>query len=124
MNDFVIKFAVTTIGCTGVSDATLRLTDNANGSVKGGDVYSTGTGWSEGTVTHGNAPARGTLLGSLGAVTSGATYSIDVTKGVSTVNGEVAFRVGSTSGDGAHYYSKEGGTTAQKPQLTVVCRGG
>jgi hypothetical protein len=52
------------------------------------------------------------------------TYTIDVTKGVSTLDGEVAFRVGSTSGDGAHYFSKEGGTTAQKPQLTVVCSGG
>jgi len=121
VNDFVIKFAVTTTGCTAVSEATLRLTDNANGSVKGGDVYASGSGWSEGTVTYANAPARGTLLGSLGAVSSGATYTVDVTKGVSTLNGEIGFRVGSTSGDGANYYSKEGGTTAQKPQLTVVC---
>ena len=57
-------------------------------------------------------------------MSSGATYTVDVTKGVSALNGEVAFRVGSTSGDGAHYYSKEGGTTTQKPQLTVVCSGG
>jgi hypothetical protein len=54
-------------------------------------------------------------------VSSGATYTVDVTNGVSTRNGEIGFRVGSTSTDGAHYYSKEGGTTAQKPQLTVVC---
>jgi fibronectin type 3 domain-containing protein len=124
VNDAVVKFAVATTGCATVASATLRLTDNANGSVKGGDVYASTTGWNEGTVTYGNAPARGTLLGSLGAVTSGGTYTIDVTPGVSTVNGEVAFRLGSTSGDGAHYFSKEGGTTAQKPQLTVVCTGG
>jgi fibronectin type 3 domain-containing protein len=121
VDDFVIKFAVTTTGCTTVRSATLQLTDNANGSVKGGDFYTTGTDWSESTVTYGNAPARGTLLGSLGAVSSGGTYTVDVTAGVSTLNGEVAFRVGSTSGDGAHYYSKEGGTTAQKPKLSVVC---
>jgi fibronectin type 3 domain-containing protein len=121
VNDAVVKFAVATTGCTGVSSASLRLTDNANGSVKGGDIYTTGSGWSEGTVTHANAPARGGLLGSLGAVSSGGTYTIDVTDGVSTLNGEVAFRLGSTSGDGAHYFSKEGGTTAQKPQLTVIC---
>jgi fibronectin type 3 domain-containing protein len=124
VNGAMLKFAVATTGCASLTRATLRLTDNANGSVKGGDVYASGSGWSEGTVAYANAPARGTLLGSLGPVTSGATYTIDVTKGVSTLNGEVAFRVGSASGDGAHYYSKEGGTTAQKPQLTVVCSGG
>jgi fibronectin type 3 domain-containing protein len=121
VNDAVVAFAVATTGYTGVSSASLRLTDNANGSAKGGDIYTTGSGWSEGTVTHANAPARGGLLGSLGAVSSGGTYTIDVTDGVSTLNGAVAFRLGSTSGDGAHYFSKEGGTTAQKPQLTVIC---
>jgi fibronectin type 3 domain-containing protein len=121
VNDFVLKFTVTTTGCTTVRSATLQLSNNANGSAKGGDFYTTGTGWSESTVTHGNAPARGTLLRSLGAVSAGGTYGVDVTAGVSTLNGEVAFRVGSNNGDGAHYYSKEGGTPAQKPQLTVVC---
>jgi hypothetical protein len=124
INDFVVKFAVVTTGCSSVTSATLRLTDYANGSVKGGDIYSTGTGWSEGTVTYGNAPPTGRPLASLGAVSSGSTYSVAVTEGVSVLNGEVAFRVGSTSGDGAHYYAKEGGTTAQKPQLTLVCAGG
>ena len=52
-----------------------------------------GFGRAEGTVTYANAPARGTLLGSLGAVSSGATYTVDVTKGVSTLNGEIGFRV-------------------------------
>jgi hypothetical protein len=123
LNDFVVKFAVTTTGCTAVTGATLRLTDKANGSVKGGDVYSAGTGWSEGTVTYATAPAPGKLLASLGPVSSGGTYTLDVTTGVSTLDGEVAFRVGSTSDDGAHYYSREAGTSAQKPQLTVVCAG-
>jgi fibronectin type 3 domain-containing protein len=124
VNDFVLKFDVATAGCATVASATLRLTNNANGSVRGGDLFTTGTGWSEGTVTYANAPARGTPLGSLGAVSAGATYDVDVTAGVPTVDSEVAFRVGSTSGDGAHYHAKEGGTAAQQPRLTVVCTGG
>ena len=70
-----------------------------------------------------NAPARGVLLASLGPVASGSTYTVDVTKGVTAVNGEVDFRVSTTSGDGAHYYSKEGaaGNSSLTPQLTVTC---
>lgn len=120
VDDFVIKFALAATGCTTVHRATLQLTDKANGSVKGGDFYTTDPSWDERTVTWANTPARGKFLGSLGAVSAGATYGVDVTMGVSTLNGEVAFRAGSTAGDGAHYYSKEGGT-AVKPQLTVVC---
>ena len=121
VNDFVVKFAVATTGCTTVTSATLRLTGYANGSVKGGDVYSAAPGWSEGTVTYATAPARDAPLASLGPVSPGQTYTLDVTRGVSILDGEVAFRVGSTSGDGAYYYSREAGTSAQKPQLTVVC---
>ena len=123
VNDAVLKFAVAATGCTTVSSATLRLTTAANGSVRGGSFYRTGTGWDEGTVTYGNAPARGTLLGSLGAVGAGTAYEVDVTAGVSTLDGDVAFRVGSSSGDGAHYHSREGGSATQQPQLTVVCTG-
>ena len=124
VNDFVARFTVATTGCTAVRSATLRLTSSGNGSVKGGDFFTAGTGWSEGTVNWANAPARGTLLGSLGAVSAGATHQVDVTSGVTTLNGGVAFRVGNTSGDGARYYAREGGTAAQKPQLTVVCTEG
>jgi hypothetical protein len=44
-----------------------------------------------------------------------------VTAGVTTLSGDISFRVGSTSSDGARYYSKESSTASQKPQLTVVC---
>jgi fibronectin type 3 domain-containing protein len=121
VDDFVIKFTVAATGCTTVHRATLQLTNNANGSVKGSDFYATDPSWDERTVTWANAPIRGKFPGSLGAMSAGATYGVDVTTGLSTLNGEVAFRVRSTPGDGAHYYSKEGGTTAVKPQLTVVC---
>jgi fibronectin type 3 domain-containing protein len=123
VNDAVLSFAVATAGCTTLSSATLRLTTAANGSTRGGTFYTTGTGWNEATVTYANAPPRGTQLGSLGAVSASTAYSVDVTAGVSTLNGEVAFRIGSSSGDGVHYHSREGGTAAQQPQLTVVCTG-
>jgi fibronectin type 3 domain-containing protein len=123
VNDAVLKFAVAATGCTTLTSATLRLTTAANGSTRGGSIYRTGTGWDEGTVTYGNAPARGTVLGSLGPVSAATASSVDVTAGVSTLDGEVAVRVGSSSGDGVHYHSREGGTAAQQPQLTVVCTG-
>ena len=123
VNDVVLKFTLATTGCTSLTSASLRLTSTANGSARGGDFYATGTSWSEATVTYANAPARGTPLGSFGAVSPSTTYRVDVTPGVQTLNGEVAFRVGSTSGDGVHYHAKEGATTGQQPQLTVVCTG-
>ena len=123
VDDFLLKFNLSTTGCSAVTSATLRLTDKADGSVKGGDFYTTASGWSEGTVKWSNAPARGVLLASLGPVASGSTYTVDVTKGVTAVNGEVDFRVSTTSGDGAHYYSREGaaGNSSLTPQLTVTC---
>jgi len=70
VDDFLLKFNLSTTGCSAVTSATLRLTDKADGSVKGGDFYATASGWSEGTVNWSNAPARGVLLNSLGAVAS------------------------------------------------------
>lgn len=123
VDDFLLKFNVNASSCQSITGATLRLTNNADGSVKGGDFYTTGSNWSESTVTWTTAPGRGTFLNSLGAVSSGATYTVDVTKGVTTSTGEVDFRVATTSSDGAHYYSKEGaGTnTVIAPQLTLTC---
>jgi fibronectin type 3 domain-containing protein len=123
VDDFLLKFKVATSGCSSLTSATLRLTDKADGSVKGGDLYSTGSGWNESTVTWSSAPARGVLINSLGAVVSGGTYEVDVTKGVTVLNGEADFRISSTVSDGAHYYSLEGaaGNGSRQPQLTVVC---
>jgi hypothetical protein len=123
VDDFLLSFNLSTTGCSTVTSATLRLTDKADGSVKGGDFYTTASGWNESTVKWSNAPARGVLLNSLGAVASGGTYTVDVTKGVTAVNGEVDFRVSTTNGDGAHYYSREGaaGNSSLTPQLTVTC---
>jgi fibronectin type 3 domain-containing protein len=118
VDDVMMKFNVATTGCDSLTSAKLTLTDNADPSVKGGDFYTTGSNWTESAVTWSNAPTRGTLLNSLGAVASGATATVDVTPGV-TLNGEADFRIGTTTSDGVHYYSKEG--AGAKPTLTVVC---
>ena len=90
-------------------------------SAKGGDFYAAASGWTESTVNWNTAPARGTLVATLGSVSAGTTYTVNVTAAVTTLNGQVSLRVGSTSGDGARYYSEEGGTASQDPLLTVVC---
>jgi fibronectin type 3 domain-containing protein len=123
VNDFLLRFNVDVPACESITSATLRLR-TTDGSVKGGDFYTTGAGWIESTVTWNTAPARGVLLNSLGAVTTATTYTVDVTGGVTTASGEVDFRIGSTSSDGARYYSREGGTATQDPLLTLTCSTG
>jgi fibronectin type 3 domain-containing protein len=124
VDDFLLKFSVATSGCVSLTSATLRLTNNADGSTKGGDFYTTGPNWSEGTVNWSNAPTRGALLNSLGPVASNAVATVDVTKGITDLNGEADFRVSSPISDGVHYWSKEATTAANRPQLTVVCATG
>ena len=123
VEDGLMKFTVATGGCT-VSSATLSLTvgsatDDASG--KGGDLHTTvGTGWSEGSVTWATAPAaNAATIASLGAVSAGTTYTLNVTSAV-TGDGVVSFRLNSTSSDGARYFSKEGSST-QRPKLTITC---
>jgi fibronectin type 3 domain-containing protein len=117
VDDALIKFNVATTNCDTLTSAKLTLTNNSDGSVKGGDFYTTGP-FNETTVSWSNAPTRGALLNSLGAVASNATVSVDVTQGT-PLNGETDFRVGTASSDGVHYFSREG--TGAKPTLTVVC---
>ena len=54
------------------------------------------------------------------AVALNTSYQFDV-KPLISGDGTVSMMVKSTSGDGARYFSKEGGTTAQDPQLQVTC---
>jgi hypothetical protein len=119
VDDVMMRFNVATTGCDSLTSAKLTLANNGDGSTKGGDFYTTGSNWTENGVNWGNAPARGALLNSLGAVSPNATAAVDVTQGVSSLNGEADFRIGTTSSDGVHYFSKEG--TGAKPTLTVVC---
>ena len=65
--------------------------------------------------------AGATKVGSVPtAVTLSTSYLFDVTPLV-TGDGPVSMLLKSTSGDGARYYTKEGGTPSQAPQLQVTC---
>ena len=121
----LLKFPVTgTSGCT-VTGAKLRLTVGSttnDNSPYGGDVYATSSGWSQGTVTWATAPAAsGAKVGSVAtSVSLNTSYLFDVTPLV-TGDGTVSMMLKSTNSDGARYYSREGGTTAQAPQLQITC---
>jgi fibronectin type 3 domain-containing protein len=121
VEDMMMKFNVAISGCDTLTSATLQLTNNADGSVKGGDFYTTGTGWTETGVTWNNAPTRGSLLNSLGAVSKNAVAKVDVTQGVTSLNGVAAFRIGNTSSDAVQYWSNNAKSATKRPQLTVVC---
>jgi hypothetical protein len=75
--------------------------------------------WSESTVTWASAPAFDpAIVASLGSVSAGSWYEIDVTTLV-TGDGEVSLRVASTNSNGADYTSKEG-AAGFAPQLIVT----
>ncbi len=77
--------------------------------------------WSEGTVTWDNQPVADTAtLATLGAVSAGASYEVDVTPLV-TADGVYTIGFESSSTNGAYYSSKEG---AAAPQLIVTVSGG
>ena len=110
----LLKFNVS--GLSGsVTDVKLRL-HALDGSTTGGSVFRTAsTSWSETGVTWNTAPAADpSPLGSLGPVSPGTWYQVDVDSLV-TGNGTFGVRITSTSGDGADYASRErgGGLTAQ-----------
>ena len=115
--DMLLKFGVSGTNAWVVESVKLRLyTTNSSGS--GGDVYSLADmSWSESTVTWNNVPDADTsLVASQGSVVSGAWHEVDVTSAF-VGDGLVAFRVNSSSPDGASYSSKEG---LEAPQLEVI----
>ncbi|HEV7186500.1 MAG TPA: DNRLRE domain-containing protein [Blastococcus sp.] len=127
VNDVLLKFAVTgTSGCT-VSKAVLRLTVGSStddNSDNGGNVYSvTSTTWSESTVTWNTRPTASTTAVArvgTGAVALNTAYTADVTSLVKG-DGTVSMQVANPSSDGVRYWSKDGSTAAQAPQLQVTC---
>jgi len=77
--------------------------------------------WDESTVTSNTAPTAGTKVSSVtSAVALNTSYQFDV-KPLISGSGTVSMMIKSSSTDGARYYSKEAGTTAQDPQLHVAC---
>jgi hypothetical protein len=73
-------------------------------------------------VTWNNQPtAAATKTSSVAsAVALNTGYNFDVSPLV-TGDGIISLIIKSTSGDGARYYSTEGGSTTQAPQLSVTC---
>jgi hypothetical protein len=128
VNNVLLKFNVTgTAGCP-VTGAKLRLTVGStsnDNSAYGGDLYPVSdTSWSESTVTWNTKPAAGTTkVGSIGsAVSLNTSYLVDATPLVKG-DGLVSMQLSSANTDGARYWSKDGSTAAQAPQLQVTCNG-
>ncbi|HET9654430.1 MAG TPA: DNRLRE domain-containing protein [Kineosporiaceae bacterium] len=122
VNDVLLRFAVSGLSGCQVSRAVLTLTvgtSGDDGSARGGEVHPAAATWSQSTVTWDTAPAPGPTVASLGAVSAGTSYPVDVTSQV-TGDGPVGLRISSSSTDGARYFSTEGSAT-RGPRLTVSC---
>ncbi len=120
----LLKFAVAGIGSGTVTSVKLRL-HCVDSSGVGGSVHRvTGTStWTEGAVTWNNAPQYATVpLATLGAVSSGSWYEVDLTGWV-TADGVVSLRMTSTASNGADYTSRQG-AAGFAPQLVVTTQGG
>ena len=122
VKDSVLRFDVNGVGSSAVSNATLRLYA-VDGSTSGGSfVEMTNTSWNEDTITWANAPpGDGIALGSLGAVSAGNWYELDVTPLV-TGDGPVAVRISSSNRNGADYVAKEG-TSGLAAELVIELGG-
>ncbi|MGH8992732.1 MAG: DUF7594 domain-containing protein [Acidimicrobiia bacterium] len=110
-----LRFTVSGVEGT-VTSTRLRawVTDSSG---NGPEVYRSGTGWVESTITWNNRPARsGGVVADAGAVSSGSWVEWNVTSAV-TGNGTYSFNLVGDSSDGTDLASKEAGST--RPQLVV-----
>ncbi|WP_299442022.1 DNRLRE domain-containing protein [uncultured Phycicoccus sp.] len=120
--DILLRFDVTGVGGASVTSATLRLYAVDASSVGGTLTGVTDTTWNQNTVTWSTAPAAdGATLGSVGPVSAGSWYEVDVSPLV-TGDGPVALRITSTSSNGADYASTEH-SNGNAPELVVVTSG-
>jgi hypothetical protein len=118
VKNFLVRFTVTGVGTSTVSGATLRLTCS-DPSPRGGDVtLAASTPWAENTVTWATAPAAGPTTASIGAVTAGTTYQVDLSS-IIRGDGTYTLRLTTPNADGADFVSKEG-AIGSRPQLTVT----
>jgi hypothetical protein len=117
LKHFMLKFVVSGVSGQSISNAKLRLYSTDSSPI-GGEFYRVSdNNWSETTVTWNNAPAADAQpLATLGSVSSGIWYEIDLTSLI-TGDGTYTLRVTSTSTNGADYSSKEGGVA---PELVIT----
>jgi hypothetical protein len=113
-----LRFTVS--GVTGaVTRATLRLYAT-DGTSDGPRVFSTSSGWTEAGLTWNNRPAPiGGVLDDKGTLPSGGWVDFDVT-GAVYGDGDYAFALVGTSGNGADFVSREGSRTDLRPQLVLT----
>ena len=113
----LVKFTVSGVGSRPVVHASLQL-NCVNSSGVGGTFFAvTDNAWLESVVNWNTAPSASTTpITTLGRVTAGVTYDLDVTSQI-TGDGTYSFEATSTSTDGAYYSTKEG---AVAPKLIVT----
>ncbi|MGH2689699.1 MAG: DUF7594 domain-containing protein [Actinomycetota bacterium] len=118
----LVRFDLTPFRGRAVTSARLRLRCT-NSSNAGGVVRLADAAWSEATVDWATAPAAGATLATLGSVSSGQSYEVDLTAAVAAAVADpaaaIGLRITSSSGDGADYASGEH-TSLPGPQLVVV----
>ena len=113
----LLKFSVSGLAGRTVTSAKLRLYCVDPSDIGGVFYRVSDTSWSEKTVTWNMEPAaEGSSFASLGSVTTGLWYEVNVP--FITGDGTYALKVTSTSSNGADYSSKEG-TAGTAPQLVV-----
>ena len=112
----LLTFNVIGVGSSQIASATLRLYNSNSASIGGNFHQILNPSWDEDTVTWNNAPnEESTLLGSLGSVSPGNWYEVDITS-IVTGNGLVGIKIISTHANGAYYHSKE---NSFDPELVV-----
>jgi len=121
LTDLYVKFTVSGVNGRVIQSAKLRL-NCVGGSATGGVFHRVAdTTWTELTLNWNNKPTPdSTVLASLGKVTPGTMYDVDVTAAI-TGDGTFTIEAGSTDAKGAKYSSKEGATP---PQLILTVVGG
>jgi hypothetical protein len=118
VKNFLVRFTVTGVGTSTVSNAKLSLTCS-DPSAHGGDFsLAAATPWTENTVTWANAPAAGSTVASLGSVVAGTTYQVDLSS-IIHGDGTYTIRVATPNADGADFVSTEG-AIGSRPRLTVT----
>ena len=112
-----IRFPVT--GLTGsIQSAKLRLWVGSDATGNGPAVYTTGSTWSEGSITWSNRTARvGTGTDDKASIPTNSWVEYNVASLVSG-NGTYDFVLAGTSTDGINFSSREAATN--KPQLVIV----
>ncbi|MCW2960636.1 MAG: parallel beta-helix repeat protein [Thermoleophilia bacterium] len=116
----LVRFTVG--GCTAApTKATLMVRTIADAgamTTDGPKLYTTGTSWTESSVTWATRPANGTtVLADIGAMNSSTLYSMPVTSTVKS-NGTFAFALLGAP-DGTNFHSRDSGTNG--PVLKVEC---